>query len=113
LQALLRKERYVVQAKLAQNFLQPAVGGVLLDVSCGSGLFSRRFAKTNLFSTVVASDFSENMLRQSYQFIKADKDLDKAYGFCPSSVLLPFYIKNHRVVVTLYFFLALMSNMHQ
>lgn len=61
--------------KMAQNYLEPAAGGLLMDASCGSGLFSRRFAKCGLYSGVVALDFSENMLRQCYEFIKQDKSL--------------------------------------
>eukprot|EP00249_Psilotum_nudum_P001152 c13491_g1_i1 orf=107-1189(+) len=62
--------------KMAQEFLRPSAGGVLLDVSCGTGLFSRRFAKSYSYSTVIALDFSENMLRQCYEFIKQDRSLD-------------------------------------
>ncbi|CAK9159015.1 unnamed protein product [Ilex paraguariensis] len=58
--------------KMAQEYFKPAEGGVLIDVSCGSGLFSRKFAKSGTYSRVVALDFSENMLRQCYDFIKND-----------------------------------------
>ena len=40
---------------------------VLLDISCGSGLFSRRFAASHRFSGVIAADYSESMLRQVQQ----------------------------------------------
>lgn len=40
---------------------------VLLDMSCGSGLFSRRFAASRRFSGVIAADYSESMLRQVQQ----------------------------------------------
>ncbi|XP_057495251.1 uncharacterized methyltransferase At2g41040, chloroplastic-like isoform X2 [Actinidia eriantha] len=58
--------------KMAQEYFKPAEGGVLVDVSCGSGLFSRKFAKSGTYATVIALDFSENMLRQCYDFIKND-----------------------------------------
>ncbi|KAK6942210.1 Methyltransferase type 11 [Dillenia turbinata] len=45
---------------------------VLVDVSCGSGLFSRKFAKSRMYARIAALDFSENMLRQCYDFIKSD-----------------------------------------
>uniref|UniRef100_A0A0C9RQI4 TSA: Wollemia nobilis Ref_Wollemi_Transcript_25082_1547 transcribed RNA sequence n=1 Tax=Wollemia nobilis TaxID=56998 RepID=A0A0C9RQI4_9CONI len=61
--------------RMAQKYFEPAAGGLLVDASCGSGLFSRRFAKCGIYSGVVALDFSENMLRQCYEFIKGDKDL--------------------------------------
>ncbi|KAF6147649.1 hypothetical protein GIB67_031640 [Kingdonia uniflora] len=58
--------------KLAQDYFKPVEGGLLVDVSCGSGLFSRKFAKSGAYSGVVALDFSENMLLQCYDFIKKD-----------------------------------------
>jgi len=64
--------------RMAQKILEPAAGGLLVDASCGSGLFSRRFTNSGLYSGVVALDFSENMLRQCYEFIKQDKALSTA-----------------------------------
>lgn len=46
--------------------------GVLLDVSCGSGLFTRRFAASGEFSHVVASDYSSSMMRQTATYCDAD-----------------------------------------
>lgn len=60
---------------MAQEYFKPVKGGVLIDVSCGSGLFSRKFAKSGSYSAVVALDFSENMLLQCYEFIKQDDTL--------------------------------------
>ncbi|XVF64767.1 hypothetical protein PTKIN_Ptkin09bG0193100 [Pterospermum kingtungense] len=57
---------------MAKNYLKPVLGGNIVDASCGSGLFSRRFAKSGLFSQVVALDYSENMLRQCYEFIEEE-----------------------------------------
>ncbi|GAB2216152.1 hypothetical protein Droror1_Dr00023921 [Drosera rotundifolia] len=56
--------------KMAQEYFKPAEGGLLVDVSCGSGLFSRKFAKSGAYSDVIALDFSEHMLRQCYEFTK-------------------------------------------
>ncbi|KAK4257473.1 hypothetical protein QN277_007056 [Acacia crassicarpa] len=61
--------------KMAQEYFKPVEGGILVDVSCGSGLFSRKFAKSGIYSGVIALDFSENMLRQCYNFIKQDETL--------------------------------------
>ncbi|KAL6603751.1 hypothetical protein ACP70R_044112 [Stipagrostis hirtigluma subsp. patula] len=61
--------------QMAQEYFQPVAGGILLDVSCGSGLFTREFAKSGTYSAVIALDFSENMLRQCYEFIKQDGTL--------------------------------------
>ncbi|XP_031277441.1 uncharacterized methyltransferase At2g41040, chloroplastic [Pistacia vera] len=58
--------------KMAQEYFKPVEGGLLVDVSCGSGLFTRKFAKSGTYSGVIALDFSESMLRQSYDFIKQD-----------------------------------------
>ncbi|CAN1764467.1 Uncharacterized methyltransferase At2g41040, chloroplastic [Linum perenne] len=64
--------------KMAQEYFKSAEGGMLVDVSCGSGLFSRKFAKSGTYSKVVALDFSENMLRQCYDFIKEDDTISDA-----------------------------------
>ncbi|KAG2607514.1 hypothetical protein PVAP13_4NG251011 [Panicum virgatum] len=61
--------------QMAQDYFQPVAGGILLDVSCGSGLFTRKFANSGTYSAVIALDFSENMLRQCYEFIKQDDTL--------------------------------------
>ncbi|MFQ6668659.1 hypothetical protein Gotur_034219 [Gossypium turneri] len=61
--------------RMAQEYFKPAEGGTLVDVSCGSGLFSRKFAKSGTYSGVIALDFSENMLRQCNDFIKQDASL--------------------------------------
>lgn len=66
---------YQLQFQMAQEYFKSAEGGILVDVSCGSGLFSRKFAKSGTYSGVIALDFSENMLRQCYNFIESDGTL--------------------------------------
>ncbi|XP_031096530.1 uncharacterized methyltransferase At2g41040, chloroplastic isoform X1 [Ipomoea triloba] len=61
--------------QMAQEYFKAVQGGILVDVSCGSGLFSRKFAKSGDYSRVIALDFSENMLRQCYDFIKNDESI--------------------------------------
>jgi ubiquinone/menaquinone biosynthesis C-methylase UbiE len=51
---------------------QKQLGEVVLDVSCGSGLFARKFADSKAFARVVASDFSENMLIEASQFAREE-----------------------------------------
>jgi len=72
---------------LARDFLAPdsnkAGQGVLLDASCGSGLFSRRFAKSGVFREVVALDFSASMLRQVNEFSR--KELGSDYDAPPDA----------------------------
>lgn len=70
-----------MQFKMAQEYFKSARDGLLVDVSCGSGLFSRKFAKSGTYSGVIALDFSENMLRQCYDFIKKDDTLSTTYSF--------------------------------
>ena len=48
------------------------LGEVVLDVSCGSGLFARKFVDSKAFARVVASDFSENMLIEASQFAREE-----------------------------------------
>lgn len=60
----------------AMEYLRPQYGRTLVDMSCGSGLFTRRFAKSGKFDGVIASDFSESMLSQTYDFIEQDSAID-------------------------------------
>ncbi|XP_050378032.1 uncharacterized methyltransferase At1g78140, chloroplastic [Argentina anserina] len=63
--------------ELVKDYLKPVLGGSIIDASCGSGLFSRLFAKSGLFSHVVALDYSENMLKQCYDFIEEEENFPK------------------------------------
>lgn len=63
--------------ELMQDYLEPVMGGNIIDASCGSGLFSRLFAKSGRFSLVVALDFSEAMLQQCYEFINQEENFPK------------------------------------
>jgi len=59
------------ETRLAMDALGDAArGGVIVDASCGSGLFSRRFLKTKAYAGVVALDFSDAMLRQAKQYME-------------------------------------------
>jgi len=63
---------------MAMEYLSPGFGDTLVDMSCGSGLFTREFAKSGKFPTVIAADFSENMLRQTKLFVQEDKNIDQS-----------------------------------
>ena len=65
--------------EMAKDYLKPKSGGIIIDASCGSGLFSRLFVKSELYCLVVALDFSENMLKQCKEFIKQENISDE-YG---------------------------------
>jgi ubiquinone/menaquinone biosynthesis C-methylase UbiE len=61
------------EAAAALAYLKPAAQGeVVLDLSCGSGLFARRFAASGAFAGVIAADFSEAMLREAAGGLAAD-----------------------------------------
>lgn len=60
---------------LAMKYLEPSYGSVIVDMSCGSGLFTRRFAKSGKFEGVIAADFSEAMLLQTREYLKEDGSL--------------------------------------
>lgn len=62
--------------ELAMEYLTPAKGSIVVDLSCGSGLFARRFAASGAFAGVVAADYSESMLRQAAQYFREDAALD-------------------------------------
>ena len=65
------------EKRMAQSaLLQHARNKVLLDASCGSGLFTRRFAKSGEYGVVVALDFSAAMLQQARAFAKEEGLLD-------------------------------------
>ena len=57
--------RSAASVHVFSSCLAGAPQGVLLDASCGSGLFTRRFAASGAYSAVVAADFSEAMLLQA------------------------------------------------
>ncbi|KAJ0694764.1 putative demethylmenaquinone methyltransferase [Helianthus annuus] len=63
--------------EMMKNYLNPVTGGRIIDASCASGIFSRIFAKSELFSLVVALDFSETMLKQCYDFIKQEQNISQ------------------------------------
>lgn len=62
-----------------RDYLKPVIGGSIIDASCGSGMFSRLFAKSGLFSLVVGLDFSESMLKQCYDYINQEENISKEY----------------------------------
>ncbi|CAO2168998.1 unnamed protein product [Urochloa humidicola] len=63
--------------EMAKTYLNPTIGGTIVDASCGSGLFSRLFVKSGLYSLVVALDFSENMLKQCNEYVKQENISDE------------------------------------
>ena len=62
--------------RYAMDYLQPHYGGTLIDLSCGSGLFTRRFAGSGKFQAVIAADYSETMLKQTADLMAQDSGVD-------------------------------------
>jgi len=57
--------------QIAQKWLLPvARDGTLVDASCGSGLFTRRFVSSDAYKQIIALDFSESMLSQTAALCK-------------------------------------------
>ncbi|KAL7484875.1 hypothetical protein ACHAW6_010487 [Cyclotella cf. meneghiniana] len=52
--------------------------GTVVDMSCATGLFTRRFAKSNEYSRVIGCDYSDSMLREARRRIRADPELRNA-----------------------------------
>jgi ubiquinone/menaquinone biosynthesis C-methylase UbiE len=50
----------------------------MVDASCGSGLFTRRFVKSKDYGCVVALDFSDAMLRQARTFASEEGLVDQS-----------------------------------
>jgi SAM-dependent methyltransferase len=62
--------------RYAMEYLQPQYGCTIVDMSCGSGLFTRRFASSGKFAGVIAADFSESMLQQTEKLLQEDTSVD-------------------------------------
>mmetsp|Transcript_35031 Transcript_35031/g.73533 ORF Transcript_35031/g.73533 Transcript_35031/m.73533 type:complete len:413 (-) Transcript_35031:1821-3059(-) len=68
------------EAELALNYFAPAVAragssSVIVDMSCATGLFTRRLAKSGTFGRVLGCDYSDSMLTEARRRIKADPAL--------------------------------------
>jgi ubiquinone/menaquinone biosynthesis C-methylase UbiE len=48
---------------------------VLVDMSCATGLFTRRFASSGLYDRVIGCDYSDSMLREARRRIRFDSKL--------------------------------------
>ncbi|KAL9181395.1 hypothetical protein ACHAXT_010200 [Thalassiosira profunda] len=61
--------------ELAQEYFAPVGKSVLVDMSCATGLFTRRFAKSNVYDRVIACDYSDSMLTEARRRIRADSEI--------------------------------------
>lgn len=60
--------------EMATDYFEPAMSNskILVDMSCATGLFTRRFVKSEKYDRVIACDFSEAMLLEARNRINAD-----------------------------------------
>jgi len=67
--------------KMVREYFEPVTVGMgattVVDMSCATGLFTRRLAKSNDYTRVIACDYSESMLQEARRRINADPDLKK------------------------------------
>jgi SAM-dependent methyltransferase len=68
------------------DYFRPVLGGTLVDASCGTGLFTRKFARSGQWKGVVALDFSESMLQQAQTYFKEDAGLTNRWGGSGSAI---------------------------
>lgn len=72
---------------MANDFFASAVArvpgtdqSVLVDMSCATGLFTRRFALSGKYDRVIGCDYSPSMLTEARRRIEADPDLSPRRG---------------------------------
>ena len=67
------------EAALAMEYFEPAMANdsdrVVVDMSCATGLFTRRFATSGKYTRVLGCDYSESMLTEARRRIQSDRDL--------------------------------------
>lgn len=68
------------EAEMAMNYFEPSMtkyynSRVIVDMSCATGLFTRRFVKSNKYKRVFGCDYSASMLQQARRFIEDDIDI--------------------------------------
>lgn len=68
---------------LATEYFAPVIAkkneknedSVIVDMSCATGLFTRRFTKSNTYSRVIACDYSDSMLTEARRRIRSDTEI--------------------------------------
>ncbi|KAL7534113.1 hypothetical protein ACHAXR_005637, partial [Thalassiosira sp. AJA248-18] len=66
--------------EMANEYFAPIIekkreSSVLVDMSCATGLFTRRFTKNNIYSRVIACDYSDSMLSEARRRIRSDSEI--------------------------------------
>lgn len=67
------------EAEMVREYFEPVTVGAgpatVVDMSCATGLFTRRLAKSGDYDRVIGCDFSDSMLTEARRRIRADPDL--------------------------------------
>lgn len=72
------------------QFTSPKSHQSILDLSCGSGLHTRKLAQSGAFETVIAADYSHSMLEECVARARKDQSAPE-FGICRADVhSLPF-----------------------
>ncbi len=68
-----------IEAQMAMDYFAPSVAlspsSVVVDMSCATGLFTRRLAKSGNYGRILGCDYSDSMLTEARRRIKADPEL--------------------------------------
>lgn len=67
-------------------FAPSATNGVVVDMSCGSGLMTRRLLKSGDYRRVLALDYSEAMLRETARRIREESVPTETLTLCRADV---------------------------
>jgi len=68
-------EEYDMVRKYFEDVTKDVEGSTVVDMSCATGLFTRRLAKSNDYNRVIACDYSESMLQEARRRINSDPSL--------------------------------------
>merc|ERR1712086_156462 len=61
--------------EMVKEYFEPISPDTVVDMSCATGLFTRRLAKGGDYSRVLGCDYSDSMLTEARRRIEADSDL--------------------------------------
>ena len=70
-----------------QDFFAPvATSGTVVDMSCGSGLMTRRLLRSGAYERVLALDYSESMLLETARRVREEKIASERLTLCRADV---------------------------
>jgi SAM-dependent methyltransferase len=72
--------------EVSEFFAPAASGGVVVDMSCGSGLMTRRLVRSGSYARVLALDYSEAMLRETARRVQEEGISTEALTLCRADV---------------------------